>query len=97
MAKPDYHNRPNANVRVDAGLLAWARDEAKRRGQPFGEFMGALIAAERDRVTAPPSLVAAIKEQPRANAKRANTPSAREPESTSDIMAALRRRNGGPQ
>jgi hypothetical protein len=46
----DYHTKPNANVRVDAGNLAWARGEAKRRGQQFGDFMDGLIAAERDKV-----------------------------------------------
>jgi len=79
--------------RMDADLLAWARAEAKRRGQPFGDFMDGLITAERDRVAdRKPAPAAARQEQPEPEGKRANT---REPESTSDIMAALRRRNGG--
>ena len=78
MAKADYHSKPNANVRVDAGNLAWARDEAKRRGQRFGDFMDDLIAAERERVAghvAGPVFIAAEDEQPepsRRNCKHRN-------------------------
>jgi len=87
-AKADYHTRPNANVRVDAGNLAWARAEAKRRGQPFGDFMDGLITAERDRMAAPPAPVAARKEQPKAKGKR-------EPEDAATIAGYYRGRNGG--
>ena len=59
---------------MDAGNAAWAHTEAKRRGQPFGDFMDGLIAAERDRVASrPPALVAASQEQPKTTRSHAQT------------------------
>ena len=100
MAKTaDYHKRPVISARVSRESLDWAHGEANRRGQPFGDFMDGLITAERDRMASrPPALVAASQEQPKTTRKRTDAPAAsREPESAGDIMAALRRRNGGKQ
>lgn len=41
-------------ARIDAGNLAWARSEAQRRGQPFGDYIDGLITAERGRVDPEP-------------------------------------------
>jgi len=46
----DYHTKPLLTARVPRESLDWARGEAERRGQPFGDFVDGLIAAERDRV-----------------------------------------------
>lgn len=46
----DYHAKPLIGARVPRESLDWARGEAERRGQPFGDFMDGLIVAERERV-----------------------------------------------
>ena len=50
---PDYHTKPVLQARVHAESLAWARSEAERRGQSFGDFIDGLIATERDRTARP--------------------------------------------
>jgi hypothetical protein len=61
----EYHKRPVMSVRIHRESLDWARGEADRRGQPFGDFIDGLIVAERVQVhgcaTSP---VAAGDEQP---------------------------------
>ena len=42
-----YHTKPLLTCRVPAESLAWARAEAKRLGQPFGDFIESLIADRR--------------------------------------------------
>lgn len=49
----DYHRKPVLYCRVPAESLEWARGEAERREQPFGDFVDGLIAAERDRAVSP--------------------------------------------
>ena len=46
----DYHTKPVLAGRVGADIKAWAQDEAKRREQPFGDFLENLLVAERDRM-----------------------------------------------
>jgi hypothetical protein len=46
----DYHTKPLLTARVPRESLDWARGEAARRDQPFGDFVDGLLIAERDRV-----------------------------------------------
>lgn len=79
----DYHSKPLLGVRVDAELQGWGRDEAKRRSQPFGDFVAGLFAAERDRMDnhvvnpAPAVFVAAEDDQPQQAAKNCQHPNFR--------------------
>jgi len=50
---PDYHTRPVLAARVRPDSKTWARAEAERRGMGVGEFLDALIDAERDRGSGP--------------------------------------------
>jgi hypothetical protein len=46
----DYHTKPLLTARVPRESLDWARGEAERRGEAFGDFVDGLLIAERDRV-----------------------------------------------
>ncbi len=46
----DYHTKPLLQVRVPRESAEWARGEAARRGQGLGDFVDALITAERTKV-----------------------------------------------
>jgi hypothetical protein len=52
-ATPDYHTKPVLSGRVDADVKAWVYEEAPRRGLGVGDFLNWVLAAERDRSSAP--------------------------------------------
>lgn len=70
----DYHDKPVLSVRVPRESLDWARGEAKRRGEAFGDYIDGLITGDRDRATSPARVpVAARQEQPPAPRQHAQT------------------------
>ena len=63
----DYHTKPLLTARVPRESLDWARGEAERRGQSFGDFIDDLLDAERERVAnhvVDSVALAAVDEQP---------------------------------
>jgi hypothetical protein len=100
----DYHSKPLLSCRVPAESLDWARGEAERRGEAFGDFMDGLIAAERDRVNhvvdPAPVFLAAEDEQPepaRRNCKHRNMRGVKGvcPDCKEWVSPAASRTNGG--
>ena len=105
---PDRHAKDLAAFRLDPDLRARLKARAEEEGVTMTGYVSEAIEEKLKRgitttsagVSPPappvPVPVAAPQEQPQAKGKRANAPAAaREPESAADIVAALRRRNGG--
>jgi hypothetical protein len=72
----DYHSKPLLSVRVSKEARDWAFGEAERREQGRGDFIEALISAERERVnhvanhTPPAPAPVAVPEQSPQQARR---------------------------
>ena len=95
----DYHTKPLLTCRVPRESLDWARSEAERRGQPFGDFMDGLITVERERVVSP-VFIAADDQQPgpaRKNCKHRNMRGVKGvcPDCKEWVSPAASRTNGG--
>jgi hypothetical protein len=94
----DAHAKDQTAFRFAPELLARLKDGAKRHGQTMTDIVARGTEAELDRldgITTDPGPVESVS-PPRRKPRQAEAPAPparfREPESASDIMAALRRR-----
>lgn len=92
------HAKDQTAFRFDPELLARLKDAAKRHGQTMTDIVARGTATELDRLDGiTTSAAPSAPVSPRHTARADAVPPAqfREPESASDIMAALRRRKSG--